>query len=174
MVKEAEKFAEEDKKKKEEVELFNQANSFVYATEKSLKEYGDKVSASDKENIEKEINNLKEAIKAKDQAKTKSGMESLQKASHKLAEEIYKSTASQQAAQGGAQEGQANQQGAGGADSGGAQRYGRFRCRCDREELRIERPPETVRGQLLPASCRIRALRPHGAGQSLGGYRKNG
>ncbi|MBF0385163.1 MAG: molecular chaperone DnaK [Candidatus Omnitrophica bacterium] len=97
MVKEAEKYAEDDKKKRDEVELFNQANSLVYATEKSVKDYGEKLSAKDKENIEKELNILKEAIKSKDQGKIKSAMESLQKASHKLAEEIYKATASQQA-----------------------------------------------------------------------------
>ncbi len=102
MVKEAEKYAEDDKKKKEEVEVVNQANSFVYSTEKSLKDYGDKISAGDKDNIEKELNNLKEAVKNKDLDKIKAGMESLQKVSHKLAEEIYKSTASQQAAQQGA------------------------------------------------------------------------
>jgi len=100
MVKEAEKFANEDKKRKEEVELLNQANSLVYSTEKSVKEYGDKVSASDKEKIDQELNNLKEAIKTKDHEKIKSAMESLQKVSHKLAEEIYKSTASQHSAQG--------------------------------------------------------------------------
>jgi len=98
MVKEAEKFAEEDKKKKEEVELMNQANAFVYSTEKSLKDYGDKVSAEDKASIEKELEALKDAIKNKDQEKIKKGMESLQKASHKLAEEVYKATAAQQAA----------------------------------------------------------------------------
>ena len=100
MVKEAEKYAEEDKKKKEEIEIMNQANSLVYSTEKSLKDYGDKVSDADKANIEKEVNNLKEQIKNKDKEKIKQGMESLQKVSHKLAEEIYKATASQQAAQG--------------------------------------------------------------------------
>ena len=96
MVKEAEKYAQEDQRKKEEIELINQANGLVYATEKSVKDYGDKVSASDKSNIEKELNTLKEAIKSKDQNKIKSGMESLQKASHKLAEEIYKATAPKQ------------------------------------------------------------------------------
>lgn len=103
MIKDAEKFAQEDKKQREEIELVNQANTLVYSTEKSLKDYGDKVSATDKESIEKELGLLKEAVKAKDQAKIKSGMEALQKVSHKLAEEVYKSTASQQAAaQGGA------------------------------------------------------------------------
>ncbi|OGX08776.1 MAG: molecular chaperone DnaK [Omnitrophica WOR_2 bacterium GWA2_47_8] len=102
MVKEAEKYAEEDKKKKEEAEILNNANSLVYATEKSVKDYGDKVSASDKANIEKELNNLKEAIKAKDKDRIKQATESLQKVSHKLAEEIYKASASQQAAGAGA------------------------------------------------------------------------
>ncbi len=105
MVKEAEKFAEEDKKRREEAELLNQANTLLYSTEKSLKDYGDKVSADDKANIEKELAALKEAIEKKDQEKIKSSMESLQKVSHKLAEEMYKATAAQQ-------------QGAPGADAG--------------------------------------------------------
>ena len=102
MVKQAEQFADEDKKRREEAELVNQANSMIYSTEKSLRDYGDKISAGDKGNIEKELNNLKEAVKSKDKEKIKSGLESLQKASHKLAEEVYKSTASQQAAGAGA------------------------------------------------------------------------
>jgi len=118
MVKEAEKFAEEDKRRREEVELLNQANTLVYATEKSLKDYGDKVSSSEKENIEKEINALKEAIKEKNASKIKASMETLQKASHKLAEEIYKTASAQQASQGpGA--GQTN-----GASSSGQQQSG--------------------------------------------------
>lgn len=99
MVKEAEKYAAEDKAKREEIELVNQANSFLFSTEKALKDYGDKVSASDKADIEKEIEALREAIKNKNKDDIKAKMESLQKASHKLAEEIYKSTASQQASQ---------------------------------------------------------------------------
>ena len=102
MVKEAEQFAEDDKKKKEEIELMNQANSLVYSTEKAVNDYGDKVSADEKANIEKEIDVLKEAIKAKDQGKVKSAMESLQKISHKLAEEIYKASAAAQGAEGAA------------------------------------------------------------------------
>jgi len=103
MVKESEKYAEEDKKQKEKVEMMNQANALVYSTEKSVKEYGDKVSEDDKKNIEKELESLKEAIKASDAEKIKAGTESLQKVSHKLAEEVYKATASQQAAGGGAE-----------------------------------------------------------------------
>lgn len=105
MVKEAEKFADEDKKRKEEVETINQANTLVYATEKSLKDYGEKVSADDRSNIEKEIDALKKSITDKNLAAIKSGMESLQKASHKLAEEVYKASAAQQS-QGQAQPGE--------------------------------------------------------------------
>jgi molecular chaperone DnaK len=95
MVAEAEKYAEEDKKRRDEAETLNQANTLAYATEKALKDYGDKVSAADKEATEKELAVLKDAIKDKNLDKIKSSMESLQKASHKLAEEAYKATAAQ-------------------------------------------------------------------------------
>lgn len=101
MVKEAEKFADQDKKKKEEVEVCNQADNLVYATEKSLKEYGDKVNQTERADIEAKLNDLKTAIKDKNIDRIKRGMEDLTKASHKLAEEIYKaSAAKQQQAQG--------------------------------------------------------------------------
>ena len=99
LVKEADKYADQDKKRREEAELVNQANTLVYATEKSLKDYGDKVSSQDKSNIEKELNNLKEAIKTKDEGKIKQGMDALQKASHKLAEEIYKTASAKEGAE---------------------------------------------------------------------------
>ncbi|MDD5072742.1 MAG: molecular chaperone DnaK [Candidatus Omnitrophica bacterium] len=92
MVKEAEKFASEDTKKKEEVEVVNQADNLVYTTEKSLKDYGDKVSQQDRANIETGLNDLKQAIKDKNVDRIKKLMESLQQASYKLAEEIYKSS----------------------------------------------------------------------------------
>ena len=95
MVKEAEKYAEDDKKRREEAELLNQANTLLYATEKSLKDYGDKVSADEKAAVEKELTGLRDAIKDKNHDKIKSAMESLQKVSHKLAEEMYKATAAQ-------------------------------------------------------------------------------
>ncbi|MGD9014489.1 MAG: molecular chaperone DnaK [Candidatus Omnitrophota bacterium] len=106
MVKEAEKFAAEDNKRKEEIEVINQADTLVYSTEKSLKEYGDKVSQSERAEIESNLNSLKQAIKDKSVDKIKKGMESLTKASHKLAEEIYKQAAAKQQKaqqQGGAQ-----------------------------------------------------------------------
>ena len=106
MVRDAEKFAAEDSRHKEEVELKNQADTLIYSTEKSLKELGDKISASDKENIQKKADELKEALKGKDSSRIKAGIEELTKASHKLAEEVYKQTAAnkQGAEQGPAQE----------------------------------------------------------------------
>jgi molecular chaperone DnaK len=97
MVKEAEKFAEEDKKKKEEVETVNQADTLYYTVEKSLKDYGNKISASEKENIEKKLKEAKEVIAAKDVSKIKKVTEELAKASHKLAEEVYKDAQKKQA-----------------------------------------------------------------------------
>jgi len=108
MVKDAEKFAAEDTKKKEEIETINQADNLVYATEKSLKDYGDKVSQAERAEIESSANDLKQAIKDKNIERIKKGMEELTKASHKLAEAIYKqANAKQQAGAQGAQAGEA-------------------------------------------------------------------
>jgi molecular chaperone DnaK len=96
MVKDAERFAAEDTKKKEEIEVINQADTLVYATEKSLKDFGDKVSQSERADIEARLNDLKAAIKDKNVDRIKKGMEDLTKASHKLAEEIYKQAAQKQ------------------------------------------------------------------------------
>jgi len=99
MVKDAEKFAADDAKKKEEVEVVNQADNLVYATEKSLKDYGDKVSQQERADIEAKANDLKAAIKDKNVERIKKGMEDLTKASHKLAEEIYKQASAKQQSQ---------------------------------------------------------------------------
>jgi len=96
MVKDAEKFAADDAKKKEEIETINQADNLVYATEKSLKDYGDKVSQTERADIEAKGNDLKAAIKDKNIDRIKKGMEDLTKASHKLAEEIYKQASAKQ------------------------------------------------------------------------------
>jgi len=107
MVKDAERFAAEDTKKKEEVETINQADNLVYATEKSLKDFGDKVSQAERAEIETAINDLKTAIKDKNIDRVKKGMEDLTKASHKLAEEVYKqANAKQQRGPQGTQAGQ--------------------------------------------------------------------
>jgi molecular chaperone DnaK len=104
MVSDAEKFAAQDSKRKEEVEAINQADNLVYATEKSLKDYGDKISQSERADIEAKVNDLKTAIKDKNIDRVKRAMDDLTKASHKLAEEVYKQAAAKQ------QQGQAQQQ----------------------------------------------------------------
>lgn len=110
-VKEAEQYAADDKKKKEEIEAKNEADNLVYATEKSLKEHGDKISQDERLKIEQAINETKEAIKGGDIAKIKEAKEKLSTASHKLAEEVYKAAQqAQQQAQGAA--------GAAGANAG--------------------------------------------------------
>lgn len=96
MVKEAEKFAAEDAKRKEEVEVMNQADALVYSTEKSLKEFGDKVSQSERAEIESRLNDLRQAIKDRNVNRMRKGMEELTRASHKLAEEIYKQASAKQ------------------------------------------------------------------------------
>jgi len=96
MVKDAEKFAEEDKKKKESVETKNQADTLLYSTEKALKDYGDKVSDDEKKAIEGKLNELKEKIKTDNIEDIKKSVEELAKASHKLAEEVYKEQAAKQ------------------------------------------------------------------------------
>jgi molecular chaperone DnaK len=92
MVKQAEQFAQADAQRKELAEAKNQADQLIYATEKSLKELGDKVSQSDRLAIEQATRDLKDAVKSDDAAKIKRGTEALMQASHKLAEEVYKKT----------------------------------------------------------------------------------
>ena len=109
MVQEAEKFAADDEKRKEEVEVRNQADTLIYSTERSLKEYGSKISDAEKKDIEAKIVDLREALKGKDTDRVKKGTEELTQASHKLAEAIYKATA--QKGQAGPQAGTASQDG---------------------------------------------------------------
>ncbi|MBN2097274.1 MAG: molecular chaperone DnaK [Candidatus Omnitrophica bacterium] len=100
MVKEAEKYAQEDSRKKEEVEVRNQADTLIYSTEKSLKDFGEKIGKTEKEKIEQKLAALKEAVKGQDTAKIKTQLDELMQASHKLAEEIYKDVQAKQKAQG--------------------------------------------------------------------------
>jgi molecular chaperone DnaK len=89
-IKQAEQFAEEDKKFKEKVSAKNEADTLLFSAEKALKEHGDKVSAEDRQNIDRGISELKEALKTDDLAGINKAKEALMKASHKLAEEVYK------------------------------------------------------------------------------------
>ena len=89
LVKEAELHHEDDKKKKEQVEARNQADSLIYTTEKTLADLGDKVDQATKSSIEDHIKQLKEAMEAGDLQAIKSRSDELMKASHKVAETMY-------------------------------------------------------------------------------------
>lgn len=92
-MKEAEQYAEADKKRKEEVEAKNEADSVVYATEKALKEHGDKISQDERLKIEQALSDAREALKGSDLERIKKTKEALLAASHKLAEQIYQEAA---------------------------------------------------------------------------------
>ncbi len=94
-VKEAEQYAEEDKKLKEKIELRNQADTLIYTVEKTLKESGDKISEDEKSKINEDIKDLKAALEEDNVEKIKSNIEKLTTSSHKLAEEIYKKTSAE-------------------------------------------------------------------------------
>jgi len=105
MVKDAEKYAGEDKKRKALVEAKNQADGLLYSTEKSLKEYGDKIADSEKQAIEGAIADLKSALEKDDAEAITAKTEILQQAAMKLGEAVYKAQAeSAQGEQGGAAE----------------------------------------------------------------------
>ncbi len=116
MTRDAELHAEEDKKRKELVETRNQADALVHATEKSLKDLGDKVDDETKSNVEKEIENVKQVLDSDDVDVIKPAMEALTAASHKLAELMY-AQASQENPGGGSDAGGGE---AGGGEAGGA------------------------------------------------------
>ncbi len=110
MVREAEAHAEEDRRKRELAEERNRLDGLVYSTEKSLKEFGDKIDPASRTSIESALAEAKEALKADDIGRIRSAFENLTQASHKLAEEMYKRTAA---------EGGQEQAAAGGGTAGG-------------------------------------------------------
>lgn len=103
IVKEAEANAEADKKEREKVDARNEGDSMVYATEKTLKELGDKVNAAEKQKIEDAVAALKQALSGDNVEDIKAKTEALKQASYKTAEEVYKQQAAAQGAQGAAQ-----------------------------------------------------------------------
>jgi len=113
MVRDAEQHAEEDKKAKERAEAINQADSLIYQTEKMLREYGSKISTDDKANIEREIENTRNAMESGDAQSIKQATEVLTQATYKISESMYREAASQSASGQGA--------GAGSSDSSGPQ-----------------------------------------------------
>ena len=94
-VKEAEQFADEDKKKKEEAETINKADNTLYQTEKTLKDMGDKISADDKAKIEAEMNNLKQARGNNNVDEIKAAEEKLTQVSYEVFGKVYQQQAAQ-------------------------------------------------------------------------------
>ena len=116
-VKEAEQFAEQDKKQKEAVDTRNEAEQLVYQSEKIISENGDKFSEADKNDVQQKVDALKEALKGEDIEAIKSKKEELTQSFYKVSEELYKQAAAQAQAQQGADGAQgANAQG--GANKG--------------------------------------------------------
>ena len=98
MVKDAEVHAEDDRKRKEVIELRNQLDSIIYSTEKTLNEHKAKISAADVQNIENAVAEGKKALEKEDVNDMKAALDNINKASHKMAEVMYK--AAQSAAEG--------------------------------------------------------------------------
>lgn len=103
MVKEAEAYAEEDRRKREQAEVRNQADQLLYTTEKMLKEHRDKIPAGEAEAIERAMQELRQCMDSGDVALIRQRMDALTRASHRLAEIMYQQAASGQAASGGGQ-----------------------------------------------------------------------
>ena len=94
-VKDAEKYADEDKKVKEAVDTKNEAEALLYQSEKTLEEAGDKISAEDKAAAQAEADKLREALKTNDTENIKAAIESFKKAYYAIAEKLYQASAAQ-------------------------------------------------------------------------------
>ena len=95
-VKDAEKFAEEDKKAKEAVDVKNRADSMIFQCEKTLGELGDKIDAADKADVQAAIDKLKETVKTGDTEAIKADTEAVEKAFYKVSEKLYQQQAGAQ------------------------------------------------------------------------------
>jgi molecular chaperone DnaK len=102
MVNDAEKFADEDQKKADLIQARNEADQFIYTTEKTMKDLGDKISEDEKKKVEEAIGKVKEAMSSDSVETINKAKEELMQASHKIAEEVYKQSQQQQAAGGAA------------------------------------------------------------------------
>jgi molecular chaperone DnaK len=103
MVKDAEQFGEKDKQRKELAEARNQADQVAYATEKAMKDYGDKLSGSDKEKLEKAVADLRKAKDGDKVEDIKRALEEVNKASHEFSKQLYEEAAKKGQAPGGAE-----------------------------------------------------------------------
>lgn len=126
MVNDAEKYADEDKKKGDLIKARNESDQLIYATEKSIKEFGDKLDEGEKKKIEEAIKKVRDSLGGESLEAINSAREELTQASHRIAEEMYKQAQAQQAEAGStgetAQPGSADPTGgdSGSSDDGGA------------------------------------------------------
>jgi molecular chaperone DnaK len=109
MVRDAEAHAEEDRRRRDEAEVRNQADTLVYQTEKLLKEQGDKIAGDEKDRVESALKTLKDALGGSDLDAIKSGTEALMNASQTFAQKLYEQSAAEQQAAGGGPDGSASQ-----------------------------------------------------------------
>lgn len=107
-VKEAEQFAEEDKKRKDEIEIRNNADSLVYQTEKTVKDLGDKISEADKKSLEEKVADVKKALEGTDSAAIKAATEALTSVSYEVFGKAYSTTAESASTAEGAQQQSSN------------------------------------------------------------------
>ena len=104
-VRDAEEHASEDKKRKEEVEVKNNAESLIYNSQKTIDELGDKISAEEKAKVQAEIDNLKAKVEGNNIDDIKEGTEKLTKVFYEISEKLYKANAEANAAAGATAEG---------------------------------------------------------------------
>jgi molecular chaperone DnaK len=121
MAKEADAHSAEDKAQRESIEAKNQLDSLVYNVEKMLREHGDKISGSERGDVENAVADAKKALESNDKAQMDKARETLTQASHKLAEQMYKAAQPQGAPQGAGPSGGASTDGAGASASGNGQ-----------------------------------------------------
>jgi molecular chaperone DnaK len=100
MTQDAEAHAEEDRQRRQVIDLKNQADQLIYSTEKTLREHGDKVPAETRGNIESAVNNLKEAVKGEDATAIRRSIDALNDATQELGKALYEEAAKKQAAAG--------------------------------------------------------------------------
>jgi len=117
MMREAEAHSDEDKKRREEIEIRNRADQSIYTAERMLKDAGEKIPISDKNAIESAMADLKKAIESNDAPAMSRAMDALMTAQHKASEALYKAGAAAAAEAGGAGAGGAGEAGASGAGS---------------------------------------------------------
>ena len=124
MVKDAASHSEEDKRKREEAEIRNRAQSLEYSVEKTLKELGDKVSASDKADVEKALDDVRSLLKSGSTDELKRAADRLQEVSYKMSQAVYQQAGAQTGGDGARPNGAAGEQPGTGADAGSTQSGG--------------------------------------------------